>query len=428
MNSLETVVGMSLDQLDSADVAALNLRCANGLPHAKDLPELRYLDILDQWAKIVDDATQRNYYRFIDNPQNFENSQGVYCVLVMITVLQRDIGVCYNPARVRDPKFQDPNCFDPDFTDSRDLFINGLISGPDLPAATGGTCSSMPVLYAAIGRRLGYPIKLVEVPGHLLARWDDPDGSFCGIRDRFNIEASGKGFASFPDEYYLTWPKPWRDIDKDCGKYLKSMTRRQELAAFLATRSCCLSDNGRFRDAVQSIMWASQLCPDDIRYKWLVGKSLQRYENERRAHFTLMDQIKEAERIAMESENALDVGHGEHCSCFSCKDKRKKKLADHSGDFGHGKGCQCRQCVEQRSAVELEKARHSLHHAQCPCMDCKKHRDTIAISTADFGHGGNCRCPFCQMKRDQITDSNRQQQLFPNSFQSSMTNPHRLWH
>ena len=91
-------------------------------------------------------------------------------------------------------KFQDPNCFDPDFSDSRDLFIHGLVYGP------GGTCIRCPSLYAAVGRRLGYPLKLVESKGHLFVRWDDPNG------ERLNIEATGQGLSCPADEHYRTWP------------------------------------------------------------------------------------------------------------------------------------------------------------------------------------------------------------------------------
>ena len=62
------------------------------------------------------------------------------------------------------------------------LFIHGIIDGP------GGTCASMPVLYVAVGRRLGYPLKLVEARGHLLLRWDDPLGQRLGTPDVFNVE------------------------------------------------------------------------------------------------------------------------------------------------------------------------------------------------------------------------------------------------
>ena len=137
------------------DVAEWNLILAQSLPGAECIDIAKLLDKLDDWAEQVRQETDQLYHRFIESPWNYENSHGYFCVLVLVTVLERDLGVRYNPARVRDPKFQDPHCIVPDFSDSRDLFIHGILDGP------GGTCSSMPVIYTAVGRRLGYPMKLV---------------------------------------------------------------------------------------------------------------------------------------------------------------------------------------------------------------------------------------------------------------------------
>ena len=63
----------------------------------------------------------------------------------------------------------------------------------------------MPVLYVAVGRRLGYPLKLATTKGHLFARWDGLDHSYPAWRERFNIEGT-HGFSSYPDDYYKTWP------------------------------------------------------------------------------------------------------------------------------------------------------------------------------------------------------------------------------
>lgn len=131
------------------DVAVANLVAASGLPGAEGLDVENALAWLDGAARRIYSETRRHAYQFHDRPAEFEHSAALFSMMVMATVLRQDFGVRYNPARVRDPKFQDPNCLDPDFSDSRDLFIHGLIDGP------GGTCGSMPLLYAAIGRRLG---------------------------------------------------------------------------------------------------------------------------------------------------------------------------------------------------------------------------------------------------------------------------------
>lgn len=156
----------------------------------------------------------------------------------MVMILQRDLGVRYNPDRIDGP----------DFTDSRDLFIHGLITGH------GGTCISIPVLYIAIGRRLGYPLHLVQAKAHLFVRWDDSNG------ERFNIEATNpKGFGYHSDDYYRTWPLPWSREDYAAGVFLTSLSHREELGAFFAVRGHCLEDNGLYTQAADAYESASLL-------------------------------------------------------------------------------------------------------------------------------------------------------------------------
>ncbi len=90
----------------------------------------------------------------------------------MVTVLQRDLGLRYNLAFMEG---------EDDASDSHNLFIHGPLTG------RGFTCVTAPVIYAAIGRRLGYPIKLVHAKQHTFCRWDERDG------ERFNIEATSPG-------------------------------------------------------------------------------------------------------------------------------------------------------------------------------------------------------------------------------------------
>jgi hypothetical protein len=155
---------------------------------------------------------------------------------------------------VKDPTFQDPHSVNPDFRDSRDLFIHGIVNGP------GGTCSSMPVLYTAVARRLGFPVYLVEAKNHSYCRWD-------GQGQRFNIEGSGRGFGMYPDSHYDEWPLPLTDFDRTNGAYGKCLTPREELAGFLTTRGHCLLDNGRRDEAIECFRWSVDLAPHDKRYQ-----------------------------------------------------------------------------------------------------------------------------------------------------------------
>jgi hypothetical protein len=163
-------------------------------------------------------------------------------MIALVTVLQKGAGVGYNPDRIDDP-WEDQ--------DSRDDFIHGILDGP------GGTCASMPVLVVAVGRRLGYPLKLVPGHGHLFARWEEPGG------ERFNVECSGEGFNNHPDEYYRTWPRSCPEGLFPRTKFLKSMTPREEVAAAWMKRGHVWRAHGNFLGASRCYATACSIDHDN---------------------------------------------------------------------------------------------------------------------------------------------------------------------
>ncbi|MCC6357107.1 MAG: tetratricopeptide repeat protein [Phycisphaerales bacterium] len=220
----------------------MNLLCAAGLPGAESLDIPAALLQLDTYAAKVKLETDRHLYRAKDPryAEHYAHSEARLRAEFIVQVLQEDCGVRYNPDRVTNP----------DFRDGRDLFIHGMLAG-----GNGGTCASMPVMYVAIGRRLGYPMKLVQAKEHLFCRWDD--GS-----ERFNIEASGGGGVHFdPDDRYRTWPKPISDAEMASGVFLTSLTPTQDLANFLHGRGACLHAAGRLVEARAAFAEAHRLEP-----------------------------------------------------------------------------------------------------------------------------------------------------------------------
>ena len=147
-------------ELGKVDIAVMNLLCAKGLPGAENLDVRSVLATLDEWAGKVRIETERHLYRVHDPryADHYNHSEARLRAEFIVQVLQEDCGVRYNLARVRNVDFSKP----------QDLFIHGMVNSDN-----GGTCSSMPVLYAAISRRLGYPIKLVLAKQHVFCRWDD---------------------------------------------------------------------------------------------------------------------------------------------------------------------------------------------------------------------------------------------------------------
>ncbi|HEY5915664.1 MAG TPA: transglutaminase family protein [Verrucomicrobiae bacterium] len=225
----------------------LNLLCAIGLC-ATNRPDLNECAAtLRSWAKQVQSETQRHQYRYDRNPTEFENSPGFYRMLMLSVVLAEDYGVHYDPQRRAGPAAS--RIDDGFFNDPASVFVHGLL-GPERK----GTCSSLPVLYVALGRHLGYPLKLVTTKGHLFVRWE-------GAGERFNIEATGHGLNRFDDEYYRHWPFDLSPGEEEAEGYLKSLTPAEELAVFLSIRGMCLRDQGRLPEAAESFAAAARLAP-----------------------------------------------------------------------------------------------------------------------------------------------------------------------
>jgi hypothetical protein len=157
------LLSMSPDDLGKVDLAVMNLLSAKGLPGAESLDIAAVLKKLDEWAAKVKSETDRHLYRVTDPKyaEHHNRSEAHLRAEFIVQCLQEDCGVHYNMERVRDIDFSKP----------QDLFIHGMVNSDN-----GGTCSSMPVLYAAIGRRLGYPIKLVLAKQHVFCRWQGVRG------------------------------------------------------------------------------------------------------------------------------------------------------------------------------------------------------------------------------------------------------------
>jgi len=189
----------------------------------------------------------------------FEHSEGYFRMLMMSVVLAEDFQIQYNPQRIATPG--EAALDDGFFADARDVLLHGLL-GPRRM----GTCSSMPVLYVALGRRLGYPLKLVTTKGHLFVRWDGPT-------ERFNLDATGQGLNRHDDEYYRHWPFPVTNAEIQEHGYLKSLDAAEELAVFLSIRGHCLEQAGRYAEAINSYEHAVRLRPASRDQQWLLAQA-----------------------------------------------------------------------------------------------------------------------------------------------------------
>jgi len=247
IESLDGLLTQTVSEIESNDVALLNLICAQGLPGNEGLNIHECLAVLESWASRVRTETERHWHRFHKAPAEFQNSSEIFRILMLGTVLQEDCHVGYNPKRMTAVGEFEPN--DVFFADSRDVFVHGLLSGKRQ-----GTCSSLPILYLAIGRQLGYPLKLVTAKAHLFLRWEDRNA-------RFNIECTGRGVGIYDDDHYRQWPIPMSAEEEVEGGYLKSLSGAETLAMFLNLRGQCLLTAGRKEEALYSHAEAVRLAP-----------------------------------------------------------------------------------------------------------------------------------------------------------------------
>jgi hypothetical protein len=193
--------------------------------------------------------TANSYKRFVKSPAEYNNSEIYYKVAMLITVIEQDFGLSYNMAKATmTPK---PGVKDHFFDDPADVFLHGAFG----PRKT-GTCSSMPVACVAVGRELGYPLKLVSTKGHLFFRWDD------GV-NHMNFECTNR-VNVHTDEELKNWPHPISDQELADGLYLRNLTPREELAVFLSIRASVLDYADQTEDALQAMKYAYDIHPHPV--------------------------------------------------------------------------------------------------------------------------------------------------------------------
>src|SRR5258708_185697 len=82
-------------RLGEFETGNLNFVCATGLPGVDSAAIPEYIERLTKWMGIVCVETALSLPRFKRTPAKYENSEEYFRMLVMVTVLQRDLGVHY---------------------------------------------------------------------------------------------------------------------------------------------------------------------------------------------------------------------------------------------------------------------------------------------------------------------------------------------
>lgn len=223
---------------------------------AAGLPGMERLDVAAHVHKV--DGMAASCRRFLDRAMpyfhagrcDYPGSEGRFRVQAMVTHLQRDLGVRYHPGRRGDEPFR-----------PEDSFLYGVLLG------RGGTCGSLPILNAAVGKRLGFSIKLVTTRGHLFCRWEG--------NEVFNIEASGDGVSFYPDDYYRTgrFAMPPQTVAM-CG-YLESLTPVEAVAGLMGQRGECWMEERNYGEAATAFAWAQELDPRRVQHGFLTHQAMR---------------------------------------------------------------------------------------------------------------------------------------------------------
>lgn len=244
IRSLHQLLALSPAELEKVDIGLMNLLCAQGLKGAENLDIEKCLATLDEWAEIVRFNTQIRRNLLKRFPQLYNNSEAFWRMYMLVIALKEELGIHYNIENMRTP----------DYSDSSQIFIHGLLG-----LKREGSCTSLPVLCVAVGRRLGYPVKLVRTSSHTFVRWEDEKTG-----KRFNIEPSNELVASYDDEYYKEWPERLTDFQLKSGYYLKSLTAAEEFSTFLSYRGKSLTDIGKTAEAQIAFAYSYYFSPEYV--------------------------------------------------------------------------------------------------------------------------------------------------------------------
>ncbi len=242
------------EELGRFDLAVVNLACAAGLPGADGVNTTDCLQRLDSWAATVrrwTDAALQEHLR----PRATLQEEAEFRLIALHTALHRHCGVRYHPAKVgaaEDAPF-----------DLDDMCIAAVTSG------RGGTCATLPVVYTAVGRRLGYPLRLGLAKAHVFCRWDDPGG---GVRANLD---GGSSPMIRTEDYYRLWPFPMAVGEEEQFGYLRPLPPRQELALFVASRGWVWESVGEFSRAVAEFAAAADLDDPWPRYPSCIRRTVR---------------------------------------------------------------------------------------------------------------------------------------------------------
>lgn len=118
-----------------------------------------------------------------------------------------------------------------------------------------GNCVSMPTLLVILGRKIGLNMTLVMAPNHFFVHFIQDNG------EPYNLEGVEKGTVSnerYQKEHYVS------DAEIANGIYLKSLTKKQEVQAFLMVVANDYKENKQYDRAMDLIDMVLQQNPESV--------------------------------------------------------------------------------------------------------------------------------------------------------------------
>ena len=264
--SMGELLALSEADLERVDIGRMNLICARetGCGAAFEVADL--VRELDVWAEKARKYEMRYRKTFERNPSRYDNSYAKYRAVNLALMVNVEMKCRYQKHLMQTGAMDDvlsPRFFrNPD-----DVFISGLLR------KRRGTCSSFPVLLAALGRRLGYPLYLRLTFGHMFCQWDD------GV-EHFNIETNGDGVDTLDEAYYLEEMRQEArlhpNIDADSDRLMVKLSNAEALSVFLETAGYCLEANGRVAEAIRCYKQAVKYRPRCVNLRRLSERRVNR--------------------------------------------------------------------------------------------------------------------------------------------------------
>ena len=276
------LIAMSAEDVERVDIGRLNLICAAEALKPETFDIEHCLEKLDKWAELSRKEEQRFRKSYERNPARYDNSYAKFKAINLVLTIKEDFKCRYQMELVRSGVMADIHspAF---FRNPYDVFIPGLLE------RRRGTCSSYPVLIAALGRRLGYPIYLKATAGHLFCVWDD------GV-ETFNIDTNGEGVDTPSDEHYfkerLYGVSNLNKSQLYDERFMMPLNNWDSLGNFIETVGYCHEARGRMKDAIEYYNVARKFRPN--------AKNLGRLASRKVVPKELFDHVNEVIREAKE--------------------------------------------------------------------------------------------------------------------------------